>query len=295
MPRRSRIALILSIFVAMAFPANAGKVEFLGSYTWQIDDPNFGGLSGLEVTNNGKRFIAITDRGTIISGHLTRAPNGALIDVEDAQIAPILDREGTPVTGADADPEGLAIDRSGRIYISFEARHRIWAYSAPNASAEDIPQHPHFARFQRNSGMEALAVDEAGRLYTLPERSGQLNRPFPVYRFDGEWSQPFSLPRDQDFMPVGADFGPDGQLYLLERAFRPPLGFYARVSRFEITETGAGPPEVLLETTAPFQNNFEGLSVWQDTEGTLQLTLLSDDNFLDVLTTEFAEYRLVTD
>jgi hypothetical protein len=143
--------------------------------------------------------------------------------------------------------------------------------------------------------MEALAIDGAGRLYTLPERSGRMERPFPVYRYDGAWTQPFDLPRDGDFLPVGADFGPDGRFYLLERDFRGVFGFFARVSRFEIGEDGPGPREVVLETIEPFQNNFEGIAVWQDSAGATRLTLLSDDNFTSILTTQFADYRLAPD
>ncbi len=292
MPRRSGLALILAL--ALLWPAYAATTaaEYLGSFTWRVDDPRFGGLSGLEIAPDGAGFTAITDRGTILTGRLVRDAAGAVSGVEGVTLDAIRDPEGAPVRGVGADPEGLAVDASGRIYISFEARHRVWAYAMPGAPAEAIPQHPDFARFQPNSGMEALAVDERGRLYTLPERSGALDRPYPVYRFDGEWTQPFTLPRDGTFLPVGADFGPDGRLYLLERDFRGLFGFFARVSRFEIGEAGAGPREVVFETTAPFQNNFEGIAVWRDDAGSIRMTLISDDNFTGVLTTEFEDYRL---
>ena len=297
MPRRPGLALILALAALSIWSvppwAGTSRAEYVGGYTWDIDDPRFGGLSGLEVSGDGLDFVAITDRGTFVSGRLKRDSGGAVIGVERADLAPILGTDGQQVRRKDADPEGLAVDDAGRIYVSFEANHRVWAYDAPGGVPEVIPQHGHFARLQDNSGMEALAIDADGRVYTLPERSGRLTRPFPVYRFDGQWTQPFTLPRDADFLPVGADFGPDGKLYLLERDFRGVFGFFTRVRRFEIGEESAGPGEVVLETAVPFQNNFEGIAVWQDANGAIRLTLISDDNFTGVLTTEFADYRLV--
>lgn len=299
MPRRFILALIAGCAALTMWSvspwAGTSKADYIGSYTWRLDDPAFGGFSGLELTTDGRAFTAITDRGAITAGVLIRDSLGKVTGVENANLLPIMNLNNEAVRGLDADPEGLAIDRSGRIYISFEGHHRIWAYAEPGAIAEAIPQHDHFAGLQRNSGMEALAVDAQGRIYTLPERSGRMDRPFPVYRYDGQWSQPFTLPRDGGYMPVGADFGPDGRLYLLERDFRGVFGFFTRISRFEINESSAGSREILLETAQPFQNNFEGLAVWQDTEGALRMMLLSDDNFLGFLTTEFVEYRLVTD
>ena len=295
MPRRSVVALSLAGLALALWPQPRAAVSlaaFSGSYTWRMDDPAFGGLSGLELASDGLGFAAVTDRGSVLTGRLQRDAQGVIVGIQAARLDPLRDGGGLPVRGLGADPEGLAQADDGRLFVSFEADHRIRSYAAPGAAAEALPPHADFAALQPNSGMEALAIDALGRLYTLPERSGRRDRPFPVYRFDGAWSTPFQLPRDGDFLPVGADIGPDGRLYLLERDFRGLLGFYARVSRFEIGEDRAGPREVLYETRLPFQNNFEAIAVWRDASGAIRFTLLSDDNFTGVLTTEFADYRL---
>ena len=97
---------------------------------------------------------------------------------------------------------------------------------------------------------------------------------------------------DAEFLPVGADFGPDGALYLLERDFTG-FGFRSRVRRFDITgpaRGGAG--EILLQSRARQFDNLEGLSVWRDEAGRIRLTMVSDDNFLFVQRTELVEYVL---
>jgi len=144
-----------------------------------------------------------------------------------------------------------------------------------------------------NAGLEALAIDSAGMLYTLPERSGAPTRPFPLYRFDGvRWSIPWRLPRRGRYLAVGADFGPDGRFYLLERDFNGLLGFSSRVRRFTLGPEGALTEETLLTTRNLRHGNLEGLSVWRDGAGEIRLTMVADDNFSFFQQTEIVEYRI---
>ncbi|MCX7646264.1 MAG: esterase-like activity of phytase family protein [Rhodobacteraceae bacterium] len=299
MPVRSVLALGLAALAGIALDgqgrvaAPAWPAREVGRHVWTADDPRFGGVSGLELADDGETFAAVTDRGMLLTGRLLRDGAGRLSGVDGVRIQPLRDARGAPVTGRDADAEGLAVAPDGTLYVSFEAEHRVWSFAGPGTPARPLPLHPDFARLQNNSGLEALAIDREGRLLTLPERSGRLDRPFPVYRLEnGAWTQPFDLPRDGAWLPVGADVGPDGRLYLLERNFRGLRGFDARVSRFALGPGGPGPREVLLESRALFQNNFEGIAVWRDGDGRLRFVLVSDDNFAFPLTTELVEYRL---
>ncbi len=133
---------------------------------------------------------------------------------------------------------------------------------------------------QRNSSLEALAIDGNGWLYTLPERSGAEDAPFPVWRFrNGKWDQPFDLPRRGAFLPVGADFGPDGKIYMLERRFSGILGFASRVRRLTLGPDGVIDEQTVLESPTGRHDNLEGLAVWRDQAGAIRLTMISDDNF----------------
>ena len=90
------------------------------------------------------------------------------------------------------------------------------------------------------------------------------------------------------FLPVGADVGPDGRFYLLERDFTG-VGFRTRIRSFAPDFTGE---RLLLEAANATHDNLEGISVWTDPEGDLRLTLISDDNFRFFQRTEIVEYRL---
>lgn len=256
-----------------------------------MDDPRFGGLSALEVGPDGRAFVALTDRGTRLDGRFRRKSD-RIAAIEITGIRDLRNDRGAGLGRYETDAEGLAIRRDGRVLVSFESIHRVWAYLGPDAAAAWLPRHPAFKRLQNNSGLEALAVDRRDRLYAIPERSGQWTRPFPVYRYDGgSWSVPFTLPRRDKFLVVGADFGPDDRLYVLERHFTG-FGFRSRVRSFAVTGTGLRDEQRLLTTATGTHDNLEGLAVWRDSAGRIRLTMVSDDNFRAFQKTEIVEYAL---
>ena len=128
----------------------------------------------------------------------------------------------------------------------------------------------------------------------MPERSGDLNRPFDIFRYsDGRWDRLYKLSRSDGFLPVGADFGPDGRLYVLERSFHGISGFANRVRSFELGSATLHDEKVLLKTLPGTHDNLEGLAVWTTDAGNLRATMISDNNFNIFQRTEFVEYRLV--
>ena len=270
--------------------ATAPGVTQVGRFVWTDDDARFGGMSGIEISDDGTRFIALSDRGTLWTGSITRT--GGAITAMTPDLTTVLHvPDGRPVSGETADSEGLAMSPDGTVYISFEGLARVAAYRDVTGPAAPLPRDPDFAGMRPNAALEALAIGPDGALYTLPERSGRAGRPFPVYRFsDGVWTEPFTIPREGAFLPVGADIGPDGLFYLLERDFTG-LGFRSRIRR--VTLDGAD-VETLLQTRTGQHDNLEGISVWRDTGGDIRMTLIADDNFKFFQTTEVVEYR-VTD
>lgn len=288
------LTLSLALFWAVP-PAQAASAQYLGSFGWRFSHDEFGGFSGLELSPDGASFTALSDRGAVFWGRIDRNQGGLMTQVEVLGHDRLRDSKGKilPIGGLKGDPEGLAIDRSGRLFVSFEGLHRVARYDSPDAAAVLLPKPDIFSTFQPNSGLEALAIDGDGALWTLPERSGRLDRPFPLLRFKkGVWSQKGTIPRDGRWLPVGADIGPDGRLYLLERDFWGVLGFLTRVRRFDLDQNGAHGGEVLIETGASRHDNLEGIAVWRDAEG-LRLTMISDDNFFWAQRTEFVEYRII--
>lgn len=280
-----------------ALPPSSAQVEdaltFVGSYTWRSTTLGFGGFSGIELGAGATTFLAVSDRGRILAGRLRRdGPDGPIIGAQSGPVSAL--RGLTPAPLADRDSEGLALRGDGRIFVAFEGEARIWAYSSLGALAQALPRPREFHGLQTNASLEALAVGPDGALYTLPERSGEWTRPFPVYRYRaGTWSQPFKIPRRGEYLAVGADFGPDGRFYLLERRFEGVLGFSSRVRSFAVTGDRLHDEQILLTTKLGRHDNLEGISVWRDGQGAIRVTMISDDNFRFFQVTELVEYALL--
>lgn len=257
---------------------------------WRTTD-GLGSLSGLTVNAQGNRVVAVSDKGSFVSGRLIRDARGAITGVERLASGPLLDPRGEAVRRFDVDAEGLTIGRDGRLYVSFEANHRVWAYSAMDGAADPLPQPAAFRALQNNSGLEALFTGPGGNLHAIPERSGALDRAFPVYRLSGEtWTRAYGIPRRPPHLVVGADLGPDGRLYVLERHWNGLLGFSTRIRRFGVATGGVYDEEVLLESRIGLYDNLEGISAWRDTAGRTRLLLVSDDNDSFFQRTELVEF-----
>jgi hypothetical protein len=280
----SGLGLILAL---IAGPALA-QAEWLGSITWRSDDPLMGGMSAIDLAADGVGFVALSDRGAITTGQLERAASGKLTGVNANPLTKLLGKGQAPLPKARADSEGLALAQDGSFYVSFEGAARVLHYSSPDAEPTNLPRPEAFKRYARNASLEALAIASGGSLYTLPE---DVQGDFPLWHFaDGAWAQDVFIERQGEFLPVAADFGPDGWLYILERNFQGISGFASRVRRFDPAIGGSG--DTVMQSRLGQHDNLEGLAVWQDSDGFIRLTMIADDNFRFFQSTEIAEYRL---
>ncbi|WP_298428903.1 esterase-like activity of phytase family protein [uncultured Jannaschia sp.] len=276
----------LCALALIAGPASAA--DYLGSHTWRPEWHGAGGFSALWLDADGAGFVVLSDRGAWVRGRLSRDAAGAVAGVAVDDRGPLLRSTGDDLRGLERDAEGIA--RAGdAFYVSYEGVHRVMRHSDIAGAPERFEQPDAFEGLQDNSGLEALAADAEGRLYAIPERSGALDRPFPVWRFDAAgWAVAFDLPRDGRYLVAGADVGPDGRLYVLERDFAL-IGFRSRVRSFDLD---GGDARTEIESGLAAHDNLEGISVWRDATDRLRVTLISDDNLRAVQRTEFVDYVL---
>ena len=259
----------------------------VANVTLASPDEDFGGLSGLEITADGSHAYVITDRGRLFEFELQRTDDGHVSNLS------LVSKIQVNKSNKDyiLDTEGLVLNPKGGFFISLENPPRVAKLNAGETDLKLLPRPPQDAIKRNNRGFEALAIDAEGLLYTFPETLPTGWTDFPIYVFENDqWKTKGTLPEAEDFFIVGADFGPNDTLFLLERSFSP-LGFRTRVSRVDFSQSPVR-QSVILNTRLGKYDNLEGISVWLDASGTTRVTMVSDDNFLAVQQQQLVEFIL---
>jgi hypothetical protein len=250
---------------------------------WHQDWPEFGGWSGLDVTADGAVAWIVSDGSLLARADLLRAPDGRLRGLRAQHrgflVRPVVTTEDGPEERAYRDAESLSLlpGAAGPVpLVSFERIPRLIAL--PPGGAQ-IPRRPLRIGEGRNSGMEALATAPDGTAFTVPERPPSPGWPYALWRQDdpiAQWRRAGRIPRAGRWRAAGADIGPDGMLYLLERGVTA-LAFTSRVRRLDPATPDRG--QVVYLSPPGRHGNLEGLGVWRDDAGRIRLLMIADDNF----------------
>jgi hypothetical protein len=304
-PQRREITLTAqSVPLSTAQPTldQAGDLRFMGGLWLQSQDQGFGGLSGLAVSNTalGTRILAVTDQGEKYTATAI-LKDGRLHVLEGSILEPLLGPNRAPVTGKVlGDAEALTRLPDGRILVSFERRHRIWAYgpdltgpATPFATPAALDQSP------SNKGLESLVSWPDGRILAITERLERSGGTMAAFLWSGgAWSELEWKPSASGFEPADATVAPDGDLLVLERAFSalPPVRLSSRILRVKAETVRAGARltgELVAELTAPLiSENFEGIAARLNAEGRTEIVLVSDNNFNSIQRTLLLWFEL---
>ena len=288
-----------SLRVASVAPPSVpgARLRPLGALAIRGDRPEFGGFSALEVSADGARLVAVSDRGLWLEAGILRE-NGGLSGLEGARSPALLGPAGAIPPPVRRDAEGLAIaagDLSGARAASFERLHRVARFDGPEGPERRGPALPReVTEADGNGGLEALAVAPDGRLLALSEAEGPGGAGSLALWLHPDGATTLTrLAHDPRFRPVGADFGPDGRLYVLGRRYSLREGFRFAIWRHAPEGHAPGVPEMLLEAPAgDASDNAEGLAVWRDGDGRLRVVVITDDNFSLMQRTLLIEYVL---
>lgn len=254
-------------------------------------DQRFGGLSGLHISADGTRMIAVSDRGHWVTARL-HYHNGALTNLNGVKIGPLRRPNGKRVKGRRRDAESLALGRDGGLFVAFERRHRIVRYPGNrhtpfSGSPRRAGAPPGVASQSRNKGIEALTTLCDGRLFALSEglhvRRDSLRG---WIGFNAQWHDIEYLYRPDgsaDFRPSGAATLANCDVLLLEHIFTLPLGVRARITRLAASQLKPG-GRIRGEIVATLEgsltvDNMEGIAARQGSAGQTLVYLISDDNF----------------
>lgn len=254
-----------------------GLLVYRGGLVLSSRDPRFGGLSGLRVDTNGKRFVAVNDTGTWMTGALRYDAQGMLVGVADVAITPLRDGRGQPfVDKYNGDAESLTLTKDGYI-VGLEQRHRLLRYRRVDGPSEPIAAPPGLKKAPANGGLETVTTLADGRLLAITE-TWDVNGGVRAWVGPSPWRS-FVWPTSEGFRPTDAATLPDGDVLVLERRF--PL-LAARIRRLNVTQLRSNQPLRPTEI-ARFEgsinfDNMEALSVRQGTRGETLVYVASDDN-----------------
>ncbi len=284
-----------------------GALEFVGGLELTSPAGNFGSMSAIRFVDRGSRFIAVTDSGFWMRGTIKRDAEGKPVSVTDMRMAPIRNGKGKlSEEKRETDAEGLAL-RDSVATASFERAHRITDYPF---EGEDLPDRPtgnsgfvvprHELRY--NKGFETIAfAPRASRLQgakvIVSERSLDPAGNIFAAITEGPAKGIFFVKRSDAFDITDGAFLPNGDLLLLERHFSMARGVAMRMRRFKAETLRAGATvegTVIVSADMSYQiDNMEGLDVWQNEDGAMMLSMVSDDNHSILQRNLYLEFRLV--
>ncbi len=262
-----------------------GPLTYLGGLRLRSTSRLFGGLSGLEVSEDGRRLLAVSDKGFWFSADLVFGEDGRLAGLANSDLSRMRDREGKPLARRFLrDAEALA--RDGEDYlVAFEGSHRIWRYSValgPAAAGEPTHAIPGLRDLPSNGGLEALAVLRPGVLLAISENGRTPEGDLRGWLIAGNRHDGVSFVTQGRFKPTDLAVLPSGDILVLERSFSGLGGFGSRLRLID-RETVIPGARLVGREVARFRSplvvdNFEGLAV-VEVGGRTLLYIVSDDNF----------------
>jgi hypothetical protein len=272
-----------------------GKLRFRGGLVLSSPESRFGGFSGLAVSADGKRLMAVSDEGWWLQADIEY--NGARLSaLANAAMAPLLDRAGNRARSKQRrDAEALAVEPAGEmnasVYVGFERRTRIEKF---NMRSKGLAARPvrisipdSLAAGPDNAELEALGRLESGpfkgSLLAISEKNLDGAGNVRAWIINGSKSISFAIARNENYDITDLAVLPDGNILTLERSYSPGTLVGMAVRKFSLSGVKADTtifPDLLFRGRQPFYriDNMEGIAAHKVGQEQ-RITIISDDNY----------------
>ncbi|MEM7619357.1 MAG: esterase-like activity of phytase family protein [Pseudomonadota bacterium] len=281
-----------------------GQLIWRGGLILSSRSPHFGGFSGLIVSNAGADLLAITDRGKWFKGKIVYE-NETPASLTKTYIGPLRTTKDRLFnkTGY-LDTEAITQLSSRNYLIANERNHAIRMFSRkdnrPDKQVASLPLPQQMNKIRNNKGLESLDKFKSGPykgwILTFAENDQDKNKALKGWLLKGKRTQPIYLANMGDYSITDLKILSDGSVLILERHFRFSTGLRTRIRYVKakhIKPNAILKGEVILALASPLvTDNMEGLSVHNDAQGKLIITLISDDNFNMLQRTLLMQFEL---
>lgn len=264
-----------------------GALRWVSGVELQAKHRDFGGFSGLVLSDKGRRMIAVSDKGHWFTATIDYDDTRQIAGLSDVAFGPFLSPKGLPHKGKSwQDAEAITRLSNGDFLVAFERHHRLQRYDhaqgRPHGPAYLWPIPHDLDQAEANKGLESLVALEDGRLVAITERHRRGQGTAAWVWQDEHW-HPMTYATDEGYDPTAATLLPDGDLLVLERRYSVLAGPAARLKHLPSESLKPGAQlegRVLAEIRYPLTiDNMEGLATWQNGTGETMVLMMSDDNF----------------
>ncbi len=271
-----------------------GALEFIAAWELNSRNDNFGGISALKATDDG-RFIAVSDTGVLVGFDLSH--DARMIR---SFIRPLPGSRGSGTSYRDRDSEGITYDPdSGKFWVSFEIRPAIRRYAPSFVGFTGVARPAEMQNWPRNKGAETIIRLKDGRFIVIAESVERGTHPALLFSGDpiskGTKITSFRFRPPTGYRVTDASQLPDGRIVLLNRSIGFPQGFSAKVSLLDPMpfRRGVIASASVIASLAPpvLVDNMEGIAVTKDGKA-IYLWLISDNNFSIFQRTILMKFRL---
>ncbi len=275
-----------------------GRLEYMGGLQLTSTAKEFGGLSGITIQPDGKRFLAVSDEGHWIGGEIAYRADRP-IGIVNARVGPIVALRGRALDKKrDLDAEALSpLDGNltrGHVLVGFERNQRIGIFPVVDGSLEAPVRYlklpPEARRMKSNKGFEAVAALKGslkGSIIAFAERFPGDDSRHTGWLWIKDHPHTLNLVDHAGFDITDAASLNDGNLLVLERRFRWTEGVKMRLRLIAADTIKPGAlldGEILIAADLSSQiDNMEALAVHSDSSGNDILTIVSDNNFNPLL------------
>lgn len=258
---------------------NVGAFQLLGAWELRSSNSHFHGYSGLVSMGDGT-LLAISDRGRRL--RFTRPDKGGGT-VEMGLYAADGDKRMTDIEAITRDP------LSGRLWAAYEFANAIERQEADGTEVRRVAPHA-MAHWSDNAGPESMVRLNDGRFIVIAEGRMLFGKTeteallFPGDPVEGADPLMFSFAHPRGYRPVDMAQLPDGRVLILTRAVEwglPPR-FSSQLILADPADIVAGriwQGTIVAEIGAPVpSDNYEGIAIEPEPDGSAIVWLISDDN-----------------